>query len=148
MTINGGKMKIGVVYVTKTKNTEKLAKAVAEVCDVEAMNIVCEHNLEDVDCLFIGASIYRGKPAPEIFEYVENLPANRIKNAVLFSSSASGRERTELLVNNLRSKGINVYPNHFMCKAKFLFFNNDRPNNKDIQNIKVFTQKVLDELSK
>lgn len=141
-------MNISVVYVTKTKNTEKLANAVAEVCGVEAINITHPHKLEDTDCLFIGASIYRGKPSPEIFEYVENLPANRIKNAVIFSSSASGRDRTEMLVNNLRSKGIEVYPKHFLCEGKFLFFNRNRPSAKDIQNIKEFTKKVLSELEK
>lgn len=139
-------MNIEVVYYTKTGHTEKFAKAVAEVCGVRANNIVEPHVLGDVDCLFIGTGIYGGKPAPELFKYIDELPVNRIKHAVIFSSSFTAKDQTELLINNLRAKGIEVHSRRFVSTGSFLFLKRKRPNTSDLERVRAYTTKVLKEL--
>lgn len=139
-------MKTEVVYFTRTKHTEKMANAVAEVCGTKAINITEQHSLYDVDCLFIGTGIYGGKPSPELFRYIDDLPVNKIKYAVIFSSNFSRKDQTELLVNNLRAKGIEVYSKRFVTTGSFLFFKRKRPNERDLEALRAFTNKALIDL--
>ncbi|SJZ67108.1 flavodoxin domain-containing protein [Anaerorhabdus furcosa] len=139
-------MKTEVVYFTRTKHTEKMARVVADVCGVEAINITEQHRLFDVDCLFIGTGIYGGKPSAELFRYIDDLPVNQIKHAVIFSSNFTKKDQTELLINNLRAKGIEVYPRRFVTTGSFLFLKRKRPNEKDLVALRRFTIKALQEL--
>ena len=135
---------VNVVYLSKKGNTEKVAKAIAAVCGVEAIDVSEPHAIGETDLPFIGMGVYAGKPDQALLNYLDNLPVNTIKGAALFSTSASGKDRTELIVNLLEHKGITVYPKHLSLKGKFLFLNGDRPNNSDLRMAESFASEVLE----
>lgn len=139
-------MKTNVVYMTKTGHTEKLAIAVAKECGTHPINLSNPHVLDDPECLFIGTGIYGGKPNQNLFNYIDQLPVNKIKYAVLFSSSATKKDHSEFLVNSLRAKGIEVFPERFICYGSFMFFKRKRPNSSDIEAVRAFTRRVLENL--
>ena len=134
---------INVVYLSKKGNTKKVAEAIANVCGVQAIDIEEPHAISETDLLFIGMGIYAGKPDHLLLNYLDNLPVNTIKGSALFMTSASGRDRTELVVNLLNHKGITVYPKHLLLKGQFLIFNSDRPNEEDLKKAENFALEVL-----
>lgn len=136
-------MNINIIYQTKTGHTEKLAKALGDVLNVEPINICEPHILNETDLLFVGTGIYGGKPDEALLDYLYNLPNNKIKGAAIFSSSASKSDNTELIVNILRQKGIEVLNKRFHCSGQFLIFKWGHPDKADIKNIKEFARMVL-----
>lgn len=135
-----------IVYVSKSGHTEKLAKAIAEECGTEAINLSEPHILDDPECLFIGSGVYGGKINQELFDYICQLPANKIKYAAIFSSSVTKKDHTEYLINNLHSKGIEVFPERFACYGSLGFFKRNRPNAEDIEAVKLFARRVLNQV--
>lgn len=134
---------VNVVYYSKKGNTQKVAEAIAEVCGVEAFDIEEPHTIGETDLLFIGMGIYAGKPDQLLLDYLDNLPVNTIRGAALFSTSARGKDSTELVVHLLKHKGITIYPKRLTIKGQFLFFNRGRPNEKDLKKAKNFAKEVL-----
>lgn len=139
-------MKTSVVYMTKTGHTEKLAIAVAKECGTTPIDLSKPHVLDMPDCLFIGTGIYGGKPPQELLNYINQLPANQIKYAVIFSSSVQKKDHSELLVNNLRAKGIEVFPERFACYGSFMFFKRKHPNTDDIEAVRAFAKRALEKI--
>ena len=136
-------MTVNVIYYSRKGNTQKVADAIAEVCGVKAIDIAQPHSLGETDLLFIGMGVYAGKADQSLLDYLDNLPVNIIKGAALFSTSASGKDRSEMVVNLLEHKGIVVYPKHLCLKGQFLFLNPKRPNEEDIEVAKKYAQEVL-----
>ena len=137
-------MATNVIYYSRKGHTKAVAETVAKVADVEAIDITKPHSLGETDLLFIGTGIYAGRPDQVLLDYVDNLPTNMIKGAAIFSTSAAGKDRTEMLVNLLEHKGIVVYPKHLCIRGQFLFFALNHPNLKDMKKANQFTQEVLD----
>lgn len=136
-------MSVKVIYYSRSGKTQKVADAIGEVCGVEAINITNEHILGDVDLLFVGTGIYAGKPDPVLLNYLDNLPNNSIKGAAIFSTSATGKNHTELIVNLLEHKGIPVYPKQLSTKGSFLFVARNHPNEEDLKEARQFANEVL-----
>ena len=136
-------MNVSVIYYSRSGNTAKIAQAAASACGVEAIDIAQPHVLPDTDLLFVGMGIYGGKPGQNLLDYLDNLPANRIHAAAVFSTSASGKDRMEPAINLLKHKEIEVYPVHLRMKGKFLFFNRNRPNKGDLVRVQRFAEEVL-----
>ena len=92
-------MNTNIIYISNSGNTKKLAEAIGEAINIEPIDITKEHILPDTDLLFVGTGIYGGKPNEKMINYIDNLPANKIKGAVIFGTSASGKDNSQLLVN-------------------------------------------------
>lgn len=140
-------MKINIVYMTKSGTTEKLAKVIGEVVKVEPINAKTPYCLEGTDLLFIGTGIYGGKPSEEFINYLDTLPVNKIKAAVIFSSCWRGKDQTQLIVNVLKRKGIELYPERFVCHSKFLFLNKNKPDNNDLARLRELAYKVMNSIN-
>lgn len=136
-------MSVKVIYYSRKGHTKLIADAIGEVCGVEAINIAEPHSLGETDLLFVGMGVYAGKADQSLLDYLDNLPANMIKGAAVFSTSASTRDRCEMVVNILEHKGITVYPKHLCLKGQFLFFNLKHPDENDILKAQAFAQEVL-----
>ncbi|MCF0109935.1 MAG: hypothetical protein HUJ57_07725 [Erysipelotrichaceae bacterium] len=136
-------MNIQIIYKTRTGHTRTLANAIGDVVGITPIDITEPHNLGEVDLLIVGTGIYNGKPDQALLNYLDNLPANRIPGAAIFSSSASGEDMTELIVNMLRSKGIEVYSKHFVCKGQRFWQARKHPNDRDIRKIQDFARKLI-----
>ena len=143
-SLHGGIMPIvNVIYHTRSRHTEKIAEAIAREAGIEAINISEPHTLPETDLLFIGTGIYAGKPDDLLIDYLDQLPVNRIRGAAIFSTSAAGSDKTELIVNMLTHKGIAIYPERFTCRGKFLFLAKGHPDEEDCRNAASFARKVL-----
>lgn len=141
-------MKINVIYKTKTGKSEVLANIVAKMLNVKAIDINRPHTLEETDLLFIGAGVYGGKVDNALLDYIDNLPSNKIKGAAIFTTSFSGNDHSELLVNILKQKGIQVFPLRFSCKKRVFIFNLKSPDEVDKKNLENFVSKVLNSINK
>lgn len=136
-------MSVNVIYHGKLPHIKKIADAIAKKCEVEAIDITEVHQFPETDLLFIGVGIYRGKPDDLLMDYLDQLPANKIKGAALFSVSKSGNDHMSLIVNLLEHKGIVVYPEHFTCTRQHFIFAKGHPNARDIRKALLFTDRVL-----
>ncbi len=138
---------INVLYQSRSGNTRKAAEAIADVCGVEAVNINEPNNISGSDLLFVGMGIYAGKPDSFLLDYLDQLPANTIKGAALFSTSAQGKDQMQLAVNLLEHKGIQIYPRHLLLKGRFLFFNKGKPGEEELRAAREFAGEVISSFS-
>lgn len=134
---------VNVIYHTRNHHTETVADAIAAEAGCQAIDIRVPHTLPETDLLFIGTGIYAGKPDDSLLDYLDQLPVNKISGAALFSTSASGSDKTELIVNMLKHKGIEVYPEHFTCRGKFLFLAAGHPDENDCRSAAAFARRVI-----
>lgn len=133
-----------IIYFSKKGHTQKVAEAIADEIGVEAIDITEPHSLGYCDLLFIGLGIYGGKPDENMLKYLDDLPANQIKGAAVFSVCGTGKDQTELAVNLLKHKKIAVYPTHLILKGQFLFLNHKQPNSRDLNKARRFARAVTD----
>lgn len=136
-------MKVSVIYNEESGSISKLAKTVGDILEINPINISAPHHLEDIDLLFIGCAIKKSKPDEAILEYIDNLPAQSIKGAAIFCTTTDDMMETKFLVNALKQKKIEVFQHQFHCYEQHLWKHIGRPNESDIQNLKLFVKEVL-----
>jgi flavodoxin len=134
--------KTAVIYATKTKHSQKLAEAIGSSLNVKAKNITENPNLHDIDLLFIVGGIYGGISLPELMVFIEEKDTPSLKNAVLVTSCASGKQRQIAVRNILEKKGIKVI-DEFVCKGAILFVSINHPNSKDLKEATDFALKIV-----
>lgn len=150
-----------IVYSYHHKNTEKIAKVMANVLNAELLipqQIEPEH-IQSYDLVGFGSGIYGEKHHEFLFDLVERLPKVNNKNAFIFSTSAiMGKRKVakdhSLLRKKLHAKGFFIV-DEFSCEGfntnSFLKFfggmNKGRPNVEDLKNAEEFAlnlkQKIL-----
>ncbi|WP_305767799.1 flavodoxin domain-containing protein [Candidatus Epulonipiscium viviparus] len=135
-------MKTKVVYFTKSGHTETIAKAIAEELNTEASTID-DPLTEQVDILFLGASLYKMGIDKKVLAFVDSLDATKIGNVVLFSTSALSDSGYGKLKKRLEDKGISVRSEHFHCKGAFMLLNKHRPNTDDVIAAKKFASDIV-----
>ncbi|MDR1445128.1 MAG: hypothetical protein LBI94_09650 [Treponema sp.] len=143
-----------VIYVSKGGNTRKLADAVAKGAGVKAQSVAGTAagtaaaaadgtaNLAQVDILFIGASIYAGKINKDLRQFLQALKEKQAAKAVVFGTSAGGKNALAEIKPVLESRGIPVSPEVFHCKGSFLCVNSGRPNAEDLAQAEEFARRV------
>ncbi len=138
-----GIMTVSVIYQSRGGKTKMIADAIAEECGTEALDVNIRHTLDPGDLLIVGCGIYAGKPDESLLNYLEKLPVGKIRKAAVFSTSATGKDRTELIVSRLRNKGIDIIDEHFACKGKFLFLAGGHPDQQDLDNAREFARRAM-----
>ena len=133
--------KIKVIYATKTKHSKKIAEAIGKALDIEAFNIKDNPVIEEADAIFIVGGIYGGQSLPELIEFVKNLDGEKIKNAVLITSSASKKQGQESIRSILEEKNINIL-DELICQGSFLIMKFGHPNKDDIQEAVDFAKQI------
>lgn len=137
-------MKVKVMYHSKGGNTKKVAEAIAQAVGQTAEAIPPAYPLESVNVLFLGAAIYAGKIDPKIREFIRTLNSSRVKNVALFSTSGGQDKALIEMKDLLKSQGINVLAETFLCKGEwFVFFNRKHPNSEDLKAAQEFAEKVV-----
>lgn len=142
-------MKTWVLYYSKGGNTRKVADAIAGELDevLKSEQIPPAYPPENVGLLFLGTGEYAGKPDPKMVEFIRTLNTDRVKNAAVFGTSASGAGKAINSVKDLlKEKGINVVDESFSCRGKFLLSNRKKPDENDIHDAKEFAKKVYGSL--
>ena len=113
-------MNVAVRYYSRSGNTEAIAKAIASKHKVwavscDAPNAAIE---EPVDLLFIGGALYAYGIDKKLKAYLQTLDANKVKKAVVFSTSWISKHALELIRKELEAKGIPVAEETFYSKSK------------------------------
>jgi flavodoxin len=145
-----------VVFSYHHKNTEKVAKAIAEVLDAplkEPADVDLEE-VQECDIVGFGSGIYGEKHHESILELAERLHQVSKKHAFIFSTSAMmGKDKVTKDHSTLReillSKGYTVV-DEFACKGfntnSFMRFvggmNKGRPNAEDLRNAEDFARRL------
>ncbi len=133
-------MNIAVRFYTRSGNTEKLAKAVAEAVSVEAKDVTVPLT-EKVDILFLGCSYYA-------FDVDEAVKAFIVKNKdaigeiVCFGTSAMMKSIKKPVTKVADSVGLPVSSEEFHCRGSFSFANKGRPDENDLKQVAGFARKV------
>ena len=139
-------MNCAVRYFSRGGNTEKLANAAAEALGVKAEEISVPLS-EKVDILFLGNSMYAGKPDESVVEFIKK-EAGSIGTIVCFGSSASLRSTHKKIKEVADECGVRVEESSFVCPGSFLFMHKGRPGEKDLADIADFAKDMAFTLSK
>ena len=135
-------MKVAVRYYTKTGNTEKLAKAVADAVGVKALPI-SEPITEPVDILFLGNSYYAFSIDPEVRNFVRSLDSSKVKRIVNFGSAAMLNSTWKKVKAEADQVGIAMDDREFHCKGEFKGLHKGRPNESDLKKAAAFARKII-----
>ena len=137
-------MKVAVRYYTKTGNTEKLAKAVADAVGVKELPI-SEPITEPVDILFLGNSYYAFSIDPEVRNFVRSLDSSKVKRIVNFGSAAMLNSTWKKVKAEADQVGIEMDDREFHCKGEFKGLHKGRPNESDLKKAAAFARKIVKE---
>ena len=145
-----------IVYSYHHNNTEKIAKAMAEILEAK-LSEPKDVNLAEIreyDLIGFGSGIYGAKHHKSIIDMAEKLPTVQDKKTFIFSTSAMmGKDKVakdhETLRGILQSKGYFVI-DEFACKGfntnsfmKYLGgMNKGRPNAEDLQHAEEFARRL------
>ena len=135
-------MKVAVRYYTKTGNTEKLAKAVADAVGAKALPI-SEPITEPVDILFLGNSYYAFSIDPEVRNFVRSLDSSKVKRIVNFGSAAMLNSTWKKVKAEADQVGIEMDDREFHCKGEFKGLHKGRPNESDLKKAAAFARKIM-----
>ena len=124
--------KIGIVYATMTKHSQKLATAIGQALNVKAENVKKSPVLGDIDLLFIVGGLYGGESMPELLGFVKGLDGGSVKSAALVTSCASKKQGQNSVRALLESKGITVV-GESICQGSFLFMGFGHPNQTEVE---------------
>ena len=136
-------MKIAVRYYTKTGNTERIAKAVAEAVGVKAEPISVPVD-EEVDILFLGNSYYAFSIDPEVRDFIGSLDKSKVGKIVNFGSAAMLNSTWKKVKAEADKAGIPMDNREFHCKGEFKGLHKGRPNADDIKAAADFAKKIAD----
>lgn len=132
-------------------NTEKIAKAMAEVLDAEIKK-PSEVNIEEItkyDLIGFASGIYNRKHHRSLFELVDKLKSQKHNKAFIFSTATIPfKVLHKPLKESLIDKGFDIieefcckgFMNHSFTKYIFGGLNKGRPNEKDLENARKFAE--------
>lgn len=128
-------MKYAVRYYSRSGNTKGVAEAIAEELGVEALSVKDEQASieEQVDILYIGGALYAYGIDENLQTYLNTLTSDKVKKAVVFSTSWISKHAIDLIKTSLKDKGIEVEDDSFHSRGK--------PNSKALSKAKEFAKK-------
>ena len=134
-------MRIDVRYFTKNGGTRKLAEAIAKAVDAEAKTV--DQPLEKyADVVFLGASVYGGKPDPSVVRFIAD-NAKNIGKIVVFGTACTGKSTYPAIKSAAAGQAVKTAEMFFQCKGQFLFFNKNHPNDQDCANAADFAKNQI-----
>ena len=134
-------MRIDVRYFSKNGGTKKLAEAIAKAVDAECKTV--DHPLEKyADVVFLGSSVYGGKPDPAVTKFIAD-NAKNIGKIVVFGSACTGKSTFPAIKSAAAGQAVKTAEMFFQCKGQFLFFNKNRPNDQDCADAADFAKKQI-----
>ena len=135
-------MNVKVAYFSKSGNTRKLADCIAKTAGVKAESIENGGSVE-ADVLFLGASVYWGGIDGKVKTYIEQLNPKKVKEVVVFSTSALAERAFPDIKKRLEKRGIKVAGENFYCRGEFTALHKGRPNADDLKEAATFAKTVL-----
>lgn len=132
-------MSIAVRFYTRSGNTEKLAKAIADKLSVPAESI--DKALEEkVDFLFLGCSYYAFDMDENVKVFLkENM--DKIGKIVLFGTSAMMKSMKKPMKKVVDELGIEIAEEEFHCAGSFGPMHKGKPDEEDLKAAQAFAGK-------
>ena len=130
-------MNYAVRYYSRSGNTKGIADAFANELGVEAISAeskAAEIN-EEVDVLFIGGALYAYGIDEHLARFIERLQSDKVKKAVIFSTSWISKHAIDLIRESLEEKGIAVEDESFYSRGK--------PSAKDLEKAAKFAKSYM-----
>ena len=130
-------MNIAVRYYSRSGNTRAVAEAIAKAADISAISVDQSDAAitEPVDVLFIGGALYAYGLDSHLKDYLETLDKDKVKKAVVFSTSWISKHSLDLIKKGLVEKGIPVESETFYVRSK--------PNEAQLQDAAAFAEKFM-----
>lgn len=137
-------MKVAVRYYTKTGNTEKLAKAVADAVGVEALTI--DHPLtEDVDVLFLCNSVYYAGADRKVRNFVKNINV-KVGKVVNISTAALLESTYNQMKGIVEEAGLKMADEEWHCKGQWAVkVHQGKPDADDLKSVAAFAKNIVAE---
>lgn len=135
-------MNYQVRYYTRSGNTEKLAKAIAEVVGCTARSIDTPLS-EKADILFLGCSYYAFDMDDAVKNFIAENKTN-IGKIVCFGTSAMMKSMKKPMGKVTKKYGVRLSSEEFHCRGEFSRFNKGRPNADDLEKATLFTKRIID----
>lgn len=136
-------MKIAVRYFTRSGNTEKLAKVIAEAVGVRA-EPVAETLHEKTDIVFLGCSYYAFDVDEAVKSFIFDNQEN-IGKIVCFGTSAMMKSIRKPIKRLTDAAGVALAEEEFHCRGSFGPLHKGHPDNQDLTNAAVFARIVADQ---
>ena len=134
-------MRTEVRYFSRNGGTKKLALAIAQAVGVEAQGV--DQPMEKyADVVFLGSSVYGGKPDPAVTAFVRQ-NGKHIGKIVVFGSACTGKSTYPQIKAAAADCGVKTAEMFFQCKGAFWFMNKGRPNDKDCADAAEFAKKQI-----
>ena len=134
-------MKIAVRYYTRSGNTEKLAKVIAEAVGVQAES-VAETLHEKTDIVFLGCSYY----AFDVDEVVKHFLFDNKENigkVVCFGTSAMMKSTRKPIRRITDAAGVVLAEEEFHCRGSFGPMHKGHPDEQDLTNVATFAKMTI-----
>ncbi|MCD7809561.1 MAG: hypothetical protein LUH02_09475 [Erysipelotrichaceae bacterium] len=135
-------IKVAVRYFSKSGNTKKIADEIAKTTHCSAKQIPTPVN-DEIDILFLGASVYYGGISSEVKKYIQTLDGHKIGKVVVFSTSALAQRAFPQIQKLLEDKNIQVDKRNFYCRGEFTVLHKGRPNQKDLDDARKFVTEII-----
>ena len=134
-------MRSAVRYFSRNGGTMRLAEAIAKAVAVEAKSV--DQPLEQfADVVFLGASVYAGKPDKAVLNFIA-ANAKNIGKIVVFGSACTKKSAYAAIKSAAAGNAVKTAEMFFQCKGEFLFLNKGRPNAQDCADAAEFARKQV-----
>ena len=134
-------MRIEVRYYSKNGGTKKLAEAIGKELGTEVKTV--DVKLEKyADVVFLGSSVYGGKPDPAVTKFIAD-NAKNIGKIVVFGSACTKKSTFPAIKSAAAGSAVKTAEMFFQCKGEWLFFNKGRPNDQDCRDAADFAKKQI-----
>lgn len=133
---------IKVIYYSKSGNTKALADAIASAAKTKAISVDEKDSKinQEIDILFIGGALYMYGLDSKIVNYIKELDTNKIKKAVVFSTSWISKHSISLIKEELLNKNIDVVEDYIYYK--------NMPSDEELKEAQEKTKRIIKELKK
>ena len=134
-------MNTAIRYYSRSGNTKKLAEAISEAIEVEALTTASPLT-EDVDILFLGSSVYAYGVDDQIKEFIRGIDV-KVGKVVNFSTAALVNSTYKQVGKLLAEKKIPQAEEEFYCKGSFGPLHKGKPDENDLKKAAEFARKVV-----
>jgi len=136
-------MTIAVRYYTRSGNTEKLAKAIAQTVGIQA-EPVSEALHEKTDILFLGCSYYAFDVDETVKRFLFDNKEN-IGKIVCFGTSAMMKSTRKPIKRITDAAGVVLAEEEFHCRGSFGPMHKGHPDEQDLTKAAAFAKMVVEQ---
>lgn len=134
-------MNIAIRYYTRSGNTEKLAKAIAEAVGAQAESVTAPLT-EKTDILFLGCSYYAFDVDDAVKDFITQNKEN-IGKIVCFGTSAMMKSTHKPMRKVCDAAGVQLSEEEFHCRGSFGPMHKGHPDTNDLTKAAAFAKMIV-----